>query len=309
MRRDTCQISWKPKTPGNGFGPQCKTHSSHIWPHLISNGNYHFRLAYHFVWESNAAWWRSRRPRCKKYPQKAAAKRLPNLHKCLSTHKSHHTPICVLQTEYNDRMGRLEKAQTSQGSPWPGREQCVGTQNLQIHLQETPSWCLKVSKTTGLKMLGVLVYLCSKIYLQTFLTASGSCRPKTTYELWRKNWDIRRTLSCWPTWEIPKGMLLGTTPGQHVACNETRVLSFKLSSGRPPWPGQYWSQKTPSRSTNRANKQSRPGQFSNVMRYLSTCVNSQCDGSDVQIDCNLQLVLGSSWHHRSRNEEIDRNVI
>jgi len=31
-------------------------------------------------------------------------------------------------------------------------------------------------------MLGVLVYLCSKIYLQTFLTASGSCRPQITYE-------------------------------------------------------------------------------------------------------------------------------
>lgn len=37
-----------------------------------------------------------------------------------SQHKSHHIAICVLQIEYNDRMGRLEKAQTSQESPWPG---------------------------------------------------------------------------------------------------------------------------------------------------------------------------------------------
>ncbi len=218
MRRDTCQISWKPKTPGNGFGPQCKTHSSHIWPHLIYS-----RLAYHLVWESNAAWWRSRRQRCKKYPQKAAAKRLPNLHKCLSTHKSHHSPICVLQIEYNDRMGRLEKAQTSQGSPWP-REQCVGTQNLQIHLQETPSWCLKVLKTTGLKMLGVLVYLCSKIYLQTFLTASGSCRPKTTYEGKTETSDVHCHAG-------PHGKF------QRACCLEPHLVNTSLATKH----GTHWS--------------------------------------------------------------------
>lgn len=73
------------------MGLDLKTLSSHIWPHLISNAQCYSRLAYHLVWESNAAWWRSRRPRCKKYPQKAAAKRLLNLHKCLSTQISPHS--------------------------------------------------------------------------------------------------------------------------------------------------------------------------------------------------------------------------
>ena len=222
-------------------------------------------------------------------------------------HKSHHIAICVLQIEYNDRMGRLGKAQNQPRVTLAG-EQCVGTPNLQIRLQETPSWFLKVLK---LLVCGDLFEDVRSPRLPLQQDLFGNVLDRIWFlqaadHLWRKTETSDVTLSCWPTWEIPKGMLLGTTPGQHVACNETLdVMSFKLSSGRPPWPGQYWCQKTPSRSTNRASKQSRPGQFSNVMRYLSTCVTVNA-GSDAQNDCKCSLSwmqLASSfpeWGSRSQ---------
>lgn len=207
-------------------------------------------------------------------------------------------------------MGRLEKAQTSQESPWPGssalEHQICKYACKKLPLDSLKSWRLLVCGD-----------LCEdvrspRLPLQQDLFANVLDRIRflqAADHLWRKT--ETSDVHCHAG---PHGKF------QRACCLEPHLVNTSLATKHgTSWASSWVLDAHHGQASTGAKKypadprivQANKADLDNLAMWWDICqhVSTVNAGSYVQIDCKLQLVLGSSWHHRSWNQEIDRNVI